>query len=88
MKTKTTIGERRFKVWKTCSNKIRIDLHLVEFDSPKTEWIRPDCLGWNRKLKRNEVDKQTGKTQYTDTAEKEMVFKSEASAKKYAETLN
>lgn len=87
MKRVSTVGEERFKVWRLTDGRVMIEQVIVEFDSPKQEWICDSRFTWGKKSTENVVDKATGVTKYTKTFNAQRVFNNRSNADRYAKQL-
>ena len=87
MKRESTVGQTRFKVWKLTTGEVFIEQCLVEFDSPREEWIRDLDRPWGKQCTHNKVEKATGRTKYSEGGNKQFVFRDKLAAESYAATL-
>jgi hypothetical protein len=87
MKRVSTVGEERFKVWRLTDGRVMVEQVIVEFDSPKQEWICDPRFTWRKKSIENVVDKATGTTKYTEGFNAQRVFNNRPDADRYAKQL-
>lgn len=87
MKRVSTVGEERFKVWRLTDGRVMVEPSVVEFDSPKQEWICDPRFTWGKKSTHNLVDKATGDTKYTEGFNAQRVFNNRSDADRYAKEL-
>lgn len=87
MKRVSTVGEERFKVWRLTDGQVMVEPVIVEFDSPKQEWICDPEFTSGRESTHNVVDKATGTTKYTQEFNAQHVFNNRPDADRYAKQL-
>lgn len=87
MKRVSTVGEERFKVWRLTDGRVMVEQVIVEFDSPKQEWICDPRFAWGKKSTHNAIDKTTGATKYTEGFNAQRVFNNRSDADRYAKQL-
>jgi hypothetical protein len=87
MKRVSTVGKERFKVWRLTDGRVVIEQVIVEFDSPKQEWICYPRFTWGKKSTEHMVDKATGATKYTEEFNAQRVFNNRPDADRYAKQL-